>query len=112
MQNSRDGACRDSSRVVYGACVELHSCGWIRSKLIRCKVANVATRKQVEANRRNAKLSSGPRTDEGKAVSKMNAIKHGLAAKSIVVPNLEDPDEWEAFRTGVIADLEPVGVLE
>jgi hypothetical protein len=37
--------------------------------------------KQYEANRKNAKKSTGPRTPEGKAASSKNALKHGIFAK-------------------------------
>ena len=40
----------------------------------------MSTEKQIEANRRNALLSSGPKTDEGKAASRLNAVTHGLTA--------------------------------
>jgi hypothetical protein len=72
----------------------------------------VATHKQIEANRRNAKRSTGPRTEKGKDASKLNAIRHGLLAKSVVVPNLENEEEWQDFRKGVLASLNPVGRLQ
>lgn len=40
----------------------------------------MATRAQIEANRRNARKSTGPRNAEGKAVSSRNAVKHGMTA--------------------------------
>ena len=52
----------------------------------------VATAAQIEANRRNAQKSTGPKTERGKARAKLNAIKHGLTARTImsVLPQ-EDP---------------------
>jgi hypothetical protein len=76
------------------------------------EVQKVATREQVQANRRNAKKSTGPRTQAGKDASKMNAIRHGILARSVVVPNLEAEEEWTEHRRGVIESLAPVGGLE
>ena len=43
----------------------------------------MATEKQIEANRRNAALSTGPKTDEGKAQSRANAMTHSLTAVTL-----------------------------
>lgn len=39
----------------------------------------MATRRQIEANRANAKKSTGPQTSGGKAISSRNAYRHGLS---------------------------------
>lgn len=66
---------------------------------------------KIEANRRNAGLSTGPRTVEGKAVVARNATKHGIFTVVPVIPG-ECPDEWEAHRAGVVESLDPDGLLE
>jgi hypothetical protein len=45
----------------------------------------MATQKQTEANRLNSQKSSGPRSPEGKAASRMNALKSGIDAKSEII---------------------------
>jgi hypothetical protein len=52
------------------------------------------THKQTEANRQNAQKSTGPRSAEGKAASRFNALKTGIDAKAQVIPG-EDPDQLE-----------------
>src|ERR1017187_4232303 len=47
----------------------------------------MSTRLQIEANRRNAKKSTGPTSVAGKAASSMNALKTGIHAKSLVPPS-------------------------
>jgi hypothetical protein len=49
----------------------------------------MSTERQIKSNQRNALLSTGPRTPEGKAKSRANAIKHGLAAETLVIDGLE-----------------------
>src|SRR5215470_15824011 len=66
---------------------------------------------RAEANRINAKRSSGPRTELGKSRSKMNALKHGLSAKKIVIGD-EDPKEFEALRAALERDWQPETAFE
>jgi hypothetical protein len=40
--------------------------------------------KQIEANRRNARLSTGPVTEEGKSKSRRNTVRHGLTAETVI----------------------------
>ena len=68
--------------------------------------------KQVEANRRNAKNSTGPKTPEGKHASRFNALKHGLRAREVIVPGEEDPAEFEALLRELRDDWGPEGHTE
>jgi len=52
----------------------------------------MTTEAQVAANRLNARKSTGPRTEEGKAKVALNAVTHGLRARGVVLPG-EGPDE-------------------
>src|SRR5713226_7448350 len=54
------------------------------------------TDRKIEANRQNAQHSTGPRTPQGRAAVRLNGLKHGLCAETIVVPG-EDPAELEAL---------------
>jgi hypothetical protein len=56
----------------------------------------MASQKQIAANRANAQKSTGPRTPEGKAASRCNALKTGVAAKLEIIPT-EDPAALEAL---------------
>jgi hypothetical protein len=59
--------------------------------------------RQFEANRRNALRSTGPRTEDGKQRSRLNAVRHGLTAET-VVGSLEDAEDYKAFEATIIAD--------
>jgi hypothetical protein len=66
--------------------------------------------KQLEANRENAKLG-GVKTEEGKAVSRYNALKHGLLSKEVL---LADEDETALIEIGkrLRFELQPKSELE
>lgn len=66
---------------------------------------------QTAANRLNSQHSTGPRSDEGKAVVSTNAVRHGLLAKATVLPDEEQAD-FDAMRAEMLEDLAPFGMLE
>jgi hypothetical protein len=61
--------------------------------------------RQIEANRRNALKSSGPKTHNGKRSSRRNALRHGLTAET-VIEGLEDTEDYRAFEAAVISDFD------
>ena len=71
----------------------------------------MSSQRKLEANRMNAKRSTGPKTPSGKARSSMNARKHGLTGKNIVIGD-EDAKEFDALRAALEQDLQPGTALE
>jgi hypothetical protein len=71
----------------------------------------MATIKQLHANRLNALKSTGPRTEEGKLKSRLNAVRHGLTAET-VIPALEDTADYQAFEQKIVADYSPTTATE
>src|ERR1700686_1019124 len=71
----------------------------------------MASDRQVSANRQNAAKSTGPTTQDGKLVSRRNAMRHGLTAAT-VVPAIEDAEEFERFEAAIRADYEPISTIE
>ena len=61
---------------------------------------------QLEANRRNAQQSTGPRTEAGKKISSLNALRHGLTARVVVLPT-EDLAAYKNFSEEFLVDLAP-----
>ena len=68
------------------------------------------TNAQIKANRKNAKKSTGPRTEEGKRSAK-NSLKHGLLARDTVMPG-EDPADFDRQLSALEADIQPANSLE
>src|SRR5438067_5416208 len=71
----------------------------------------MTTFKQIEANRRNARRSTGPVSTEGKLRSRRNAARHGLTAET-VIGTLEDAEDYKAFEAAVIADYDAQSAVE
>jgi hypothetical protein len=67
--------------------------------------------RKLEANRRNAFRSTGPRTEEGKRISRRNALRHGLTAET-VIDGLEDAEDYCGFEAAVIADYDARTAVE
>src|SRR3989344_2541628 len=68
------------------------------------------SQKQLEANRQNAKLG-GVKTEEGKAVSKYNAVKHGLLSEKVLMKN-ESMEKLEEFWQKLRKDFKPQSEIE
>ena len=71
----------------------------------------MASGKKVEANRRNALKSTGPKTPEGKATVRLNALKHGLRSEEVLLP-AEDGEALRDLSESLRAELQPIGELE
>jgi hypothetical protein len=61
---------------------------------------------QMEANRRNAQQSTGPRSEIGKKTSSLNALRHGLTSRIVVLPS-EDLAAYKTFSDEFLASLAP-----
>jgi hypothetical protein len=67
--------------------------------------------RQIEANRRNARRSTGPASEEGKQRSRCNAVRHGLTAET-VIGALEDAEDYQAFEAAITADYDAPSAVE
>jgi len=71
----------------------------------------VATEKQFAANRQNAQKSTGPRTPEGRAAVRLNGVKHGLTAETIVLKGEKEAD-FTAMLDSFEAEHDPTTPTE
>jgi hypothetical protein len=71
----------------------------------------MASQKQIDANRRNAQKSTGPRTIEGLAKTRLNAMRDGITGQ-ITTLSEEDRPVFEKLKAELIADLAPKTVME
>ena len=61
---------------------------------------------KIDANKRNAAKSTGPRTPEGKDKVRFNAVTHGLTAATVVLPH-EDEQAYQHRLEAWTRDLQP-----
>ena len=66
---------------------------------------------KIVAARANAQKSTGPKTEEGKRRSRVNALKHGLTAKNVLLPE-EDPAEFRQLMAGWFESIRPQDGVE
>ena len=71
----------------------------------------MTSEKQIEANRGNALLSTGAKTEEGRKRSRMNALRHGLTGQ-VTTMTEEDRAAHDIFSKALIKDLAPEGAME
>jgi hypothetical protein len=82
---------------------------WSRRR--RTEVDTMTSPKKIEANRQNAQKSTGPRTATGKDAVRLNAMRHGLLSKEILLPG-EDVEALQELDERLRIQLRPVGELE
>ncbi len=66
---------------------------------------------KLAANQANALRSTGPKTPEGKRTASMNAVKHGLTARELII-RVEDQPAFDELHSAYLAELQPAGILE
>jgi hypothetical protein len=71
----------------------------------------LTSEKKAQANRRNALKSTGPKTPEGRAAVRLNALKHGLLSQVVLLPG-EEEEALRELGERLRDELQPVGELE
>jgi len=101
-----------NSKVPVGS---LAGSGYNRFDLIHTKTYRkgvvMTSPKKVQANRQNALKSTGPKTQQGKDIARLNATKHGLLSREALIPG-EDEAALEELSERLRAELQPIGELE
>jgi len=75
----------------------------------------MTSQKQLLANLQNAQLSTGPKTEEGKAIISSNAMKHGIFTKDLIISSRlgkEEEKEYLEMLTNLIGCLTPQNQME
>jgi len=80
-----------------------------------CTSKRRVSERKIQANRRNALRSTGPKTTRGKRTVARNAIKHGFLAREVVITTgdgQETREDFDALTGRLCEHYKPVGVLE
>ena len=75
----------------------------------------MTSQKQIEANQQNAQQSTGPKTEEGKEIAKLNAVKHGILSDAVVIAKGDGQERKEAYlrlHDGLRDYFKPDGAME
>jgi len=75
----------------------------------------MSTEKQIVANQQNAQKSTGAKTEDGKAIVKLNAVKHGILSDAVVITKGEGQERKEAYLRlydGLQDYFKPEGAME
>jgi len=73
-------------------------------------MSKIISKKKIEANRRNAQKSTGPRTVEGKSKSAMNSIKYGIYSEKYLIKD-ESYEEFDNYRKKILKCLNPTNAV-
>jgi len=90
----------------------VHVAGTVESAPTLAIRTNGSSPRRIEANRKNAKKSTGPKTPLGKATSSWNSTRHGLLSKRLPSIYGQSKQSFKRLLTSLQQDLEPVGTLE
>lgn len=75
----------------------------------------MTTEKQIEANKHNALMSTGPVTDQGKAIVALNAVKHGVFIRDLIISSGDGKENEEEYRQlfhNLVVSLNPSDQME
>jgi hypothetical protein len=78
----------------------------------KMKIHKTISEKVINANRENAKKSTGPKGIAGKLAVRNNAVKHGLLATKLICRTEEERTEFHALLDELEEDYKPAGALE
>src|SRR5262245_5091770 len=75
-------------------------------------VSSTGSARKIEANRRNAQKSTGPKSEAGKAIVAQNSFKHGMYCDDPFKPDAKSLGQMQRFIAALRADLQPAGALQ